>query len=139
MERESSGFTIPSNVEADDEGGGGEDALKVGLEPVTAIQGGLGATFAPLGNDPLNEGKVYVEGQGKSEVEVEGAAPNVTYMVNFCPFGLASNNCFMVTTLSTGNKGEGQAEFAFATGTFTGVFLLTRNTMSQFVTGFNIR
>jgi len=62
-------------------------------------------------------------------------------MVNFCPFGLGSHSCFMVTTFITNNEGEGQAEFTFPTGTFTGVFVLTRNMPSQtfeFVTGFKI-
>ncbi len=68
------GLKLPSNAEAEKEDEAeaeaekeseGEDVFEVGLQPVAAVQGRLGASFTPVGNDPLNEGKVQVGGQGR--------------------------------------------------------------------------
>ncbi len=154
-----SGFTAPASgieAEQEQEQEGGEDAFEVDLQRVSMVNAGLGSSFGPTGNDPLSSGRVEVEGeaeggghdeggdneeQGPVEVEVAGAVANATYMVEFCRFGAGPSGCVSMGSFMTDMQGNAEVEFAFPlTGTFDGVFVLTRNingtVQNEFVTGF---
>ncbi len=149
-----SGFTAPaSGIEAEQrqEQEGAEDAFEVDLQHVSMVNSGLGSSFGPTGNDPLSSGRVEVEGgseqggeneeEGPVEVKVAGAAANATYVVEFCRFGPGHSGCISLGSFMTDIQGNAQVEFAFPlTGTFDGVFVLTRNVngtvQNEFVTGF---
>ncbi len=147
-----SGFTAPgggiSQAEQGQEQEGGEDAFEVDLQGVSIVNGGLGSSFGATGNDPLSSGRVEIDGesegggeneqQGAVEVKVAGATANATYMVAFCRFGAGPSGC-VSGSFETDMRGDTQVEFAFPlTGTFDGVFALTRNVngtvQNEFVT-----
>jgi len=103
------------------------------------------APFGSFGTDPLARGNVEVEelGRNQVEVEVQGAVANTTYQVKFCSFATGISSCLNAASLTTDVNGNAKIEFAFPqTGTFAGIFLLTRLVASQavhqFVTGFAV-
>src|SRR5713226_6770517 len=145
-----SGFTAPaSGLGEAEQGQEGGEAFEVNLQRVIMVNGRLGSSFGPTGNDPLSSGRVEVEGgseqggeneeEGPVEVKVAGAAANATYVVEFCRFGPGHSGCISLGSFMTDIQGNAQVEFAFPlTGTFDGVFVLTRNVngtvQNEFVT-----
>lgn len=122
-----------------------EDQFEVSLVRVADLEATGKGAFSNIGTDPLTAGRVEIEELSENEVEarVQGAASNVTYSVNFCSFAAGLGGCSGVATLSTDAMGQGEVKFAFSqTGTFAGVFLLSRpvdgQAQNQFVTGFSL-
>jgi hypothetical protein len=149
-----SGFTVPGTGSQGD----GDHGFEADLQRVAVVSGGLGPAFGSAGSDAIVSGKVEVNNQGNDqssaqsnddnggnqgpvEVKLKGAAAGVSYAVEFCRFGLGPSDCLSVGKLSTDMSGNADAEFAFPmTGTFDGVFVLTRSingqNQNEFVTGF---
>jgi hypothetical protein len=149
-----SGFSVPGTGSQGD----GDHGFEADLQRVAVVSGGLGPAFGSAGSDAIVSGKVEVNNQGNDqssaqsnddnggnqgpvEVKLKGAAAGVSYAVEFCRFGLGPSDCLSVGKLSTDMSGNADAEFAFPmTGTFDGVFVLTRSingqNQNEFVTGF---
>ncbi len=121
-------------------GSGSEDQFEVDLVRIADLEAASQAPFGSFGSDPLARGEVEVEELGKNEVEVEvqGAMANATYQVKFCSFATGISSCSIIASLTTDGNGNAKIKFAFPqTGTFAGIFLLTRS-VNQFVTGFAV-
>ena len=132
------GFTVPGTAPQS----GNTRSFEVDLQRVASVSGGLGAGFPAAGTDTFTSGRVEV-GDGNQPVEITlvGAAKAANYAIKFCRFGAGAAGCFSVTSVTTDSMGNANAELAFPeTGTFDGVFILTRSvngqTFSEFVTGF---
>jgi len=119
--------------------GAGSDPFKSALVRVTDLEAASRAAFANIGTDTLANGRVRVQEEepGRVKVEVNGAAPNMSYSVQFCSFATGTSSCLSVGSLTTNGNGNAEAELQFPQhGVFAGVFLLTRNNQNQFVNGF---
>jgi len=98
----------------------------------------LGSMFTVNGNDPLGGGSVAVNRQREVEVQVQGAMASATYAAFFCPFGFPASSCVGLGAFNTAAGGNWSGRFPVpaAQQTWAGVFVLTRNTANQFVSGF---
>jgi len=98
----------------------------------------LGAMFTLNGTDPLRGGSVAVNRQREVEVQVQGAVASATYVSYFCPFGFPAGSCLGLGSFTTNAGGNGSGRFPVPASpqTWAGVFVLTRNTANQFVSGF---
>jgi hypothetical protein len=117
----------------------GSDAFETSLVRVTALDASGRAAFPNIGMDMLAAGEVEVEKEEQNEIKVDltGAMPNMTYSVEFCSFATGTGGCFAVGSLETDNNGNAEVQLQFPQhGVFAGVFVLTRNNQSQFVSGF---
>jgi hypothetical protein len=115
------------------------DAFETNLVRIVALDASGRAAFPNIGMDMLAAGEVEVEEEEQNEVKVEvtGAMPNMTYSVEFCSFATGTGGCFAVGSLKTDNNGDAEVQLQFPQhGIFAGVFVLTRNNQSQFVSGF---
>ena len=98
----------------------------------------LGAMFSLNGTDPLGGGSVAVHRQREVEVQVQGAVASATYSAFFCPFGFSASSCVSIGLFTTNAGGNWSGRFPVPASqqTWAGVFVLTRNTANQFVSGF---
>lgn len=98
----------------------------------------LGPMFTQNGSDPLDSGSVAVSRQRDVQVQVQGAVASATYSIFFCPFGFAAGNCLSIGNFNTNAAGNANGQFPVPVTlqNWVGVFLLTRNTANQFVSGF---
>lgn len=134
-----------------DRGGNGKDAEDRGNAPADRVfevellrmaelgsVPPLGTMFNQNGNDPLMDGSVAVNRQREVEVQVQGASASGTYLTLFCPFGFPPNYCSTIGSFTTNAGGNWSGRFPVPASqqTWTGVFLLTRNTLNEFVSGF---
>jgi hypothetical protein len=126
------GFTVPQDDSS------GDDVFRVGLQPIAAINDHLGLGSIASG-DSAREARTEVHRDGGASAKLEGAPANVSYSVNFCPFGMSLSSCSQVATLSTNEEGEGHVDFIFPSGTHEGIFLLQRGGTDEFASGFLVR
>lgn len=119
----------------DDEQGRGEKLFEAALIPVadgSAQQ--LGALYNPNAKDRLGRGGIEVRRKHEVEIRLDGAEPSQTYQVLFCPFGAP---CQALGQIATDRNGDARERLPFLLpGTqFSGVFLLARSGIGQFVSG----
>jgi hypothetical protein len=75
--------------------------------------------------DSSNHGMISLNASGAGTVQLQGAASNTSYSVQFCLFPSGTGNCFSVGSSSTDSTGNAQTSFTFSrSGTWVGVFLL---------------
>lgn len=134
------GFTVAATISHES---GEEGKAEASLVPVGLVSGGVG--FGTAGDDSLARGSVELKEDGRVEIEVAGAAANAMYAAKFCRFGGTSSDCLGLGSVATNVQGNAEARLTFPqTGTFDGVFLLTRQVGSpaqetnEFVTGFRV-
>lgn len=95
----------------------------------------------PWGNDPLADGSVEVRGKGQVKLDLESAAPNTTYNVLACRLSAAADRCAVLGTVETDSNGDVKALLdwpAAATGAHSVFFVLQRNGMTMYVSGFTM-
>jgi hypothetical protein len=147
-----SGVMVGADGRSQAQGAEGDgEGFQAGLQRVSMVNGGLGANFGAAGSDALTSGRVEVESEGEQddenenegpvEVKVAGAAANMTFALEFCRFGAGPGGCVAVGSFTTDMMGNAEGEFAFPlSGTFDGIFIVTRNVNGQaqneFVTAF---
>ncbi|MGC8794468.1 MAG: hypothetical protein ACP5U2_13870, partial [Bryobacteraceae bacterium] len=122
-------------VRASDEPGRGEKLFEAALLRVAdAGAGQAGALFSQNGRDPLKAGSVEVRRKHEVEIRLDGAEPSVKYSVQFCALGTP---CATIGELETDRNGDARERLPFTLrGTrFSGVFVLTRGGVAQFVSG----
>lgn len=95
------------------------------------------------GTDPLKKGKVEVTAEGNVEVSLSGAASNAGYVGNFCRFALTAVGCMTLVNgaFNTDPDGDAKAEMRMplTPATWSGIFLIARGGVVQFVTAFSTR
>ncbi len=127
---------IGARLQADvDEPGRGEKLFEAAL--VRVAEGGpqqLGALYNPTAKDRLAWGSVEVRRKREVEVRLEGAEPLKEYTVFFCP---PAGACQSLGSIGTDGNGDARERLPFRLpGTqFSGVFLLAREGIGQFVSG----
>jgi len=119
----------------DDEPGRGEKLFEAALLRVAEIGASrIGAFYSPGARDRLNQGSVEVRRKHEVEIRLDGAEPSARYAVQFCWLGAS---CQLVGELETDRSGDARERLPFLLpGTdFSGVFVLYRNDVPQFVSG----
>ncbi len=119
----------------------GSDVFETNLVRIADLDASGRVAFSNIGSDPLAAGKVEVKEEEPSEVkfEAKGAMPSRTYGVEFCSFATGTGGCFAIGSFTTGSNGEAEVQLPFPQhGVFAGVFVLTRDGQSQFVSGFTV-
>jgi hypothetical protein len=99
----------------------------------------VGGPAGPAGTDPLGRGNVDARRKREVEATVFGAAHTATYSVVFCRATVVSQPlCVTLGDLMTDANGNGTVRLPFAAAgeSWTGAFVLTRDSANQFVTGF---
>lgn len=107
----------------------------------------LGPLFGPNGADPLKDGSVVVRNDGRVEILLRGAQPNQTYSAFFCRFAFGPAGCVAIGAagaVPTDSAGNARVNLDFpqppsSNNAWAGVFILTRASANQFVSGFLVR
>jgi hypothetical protein len=119
---------------------------EVGLEPASTAPGIL-ATGSRLGFDALTSGRIVIRFSAELEalgltVRLQHALPNATYSVQFCS-QVPQDTCALLTSVQTDDHGDVDTTSALPTGSYFGVFVLTRlddeKTLTEYVTAFQER
>jgi hypothetical protein len=119
---------------------------EVGLEPASTVPGIL-ATGSRLGFDSLTSGRIVIRFSAELEalgltVRLQHALPNATYSVQFCS-QVPQATCALLTSVQTDDRGDVDTTSALPTGSYFGVFVLTRlddeKTLTEYVTAFQER
>ncbi|MBI1983711.1 MAG: hypothetical protein HYS61_05895 [Acidobacteria bacterium] len=134
------GTHFPVDSSSSSAGISGSIPFEVNLVRVAELDSAGQSAFSDIGSDPLNEGGVFVDNDdAEVVVELKGTQPDAEYDVVFCSFASAASNCLSVGSFTTSNSGDVQVSLRFPVeGTFTGAFLVQRNGLNQFVTGFPV-
>jgi hypothetical protein len=83
-------------------------------------------------------GQVSVDTTGVVTAQLNGATPNTTYALNFCPAPAQNYSCFPVSNINTDGSGNANAAFQFPqSGPWTGDFQVMLNGGEQFETDLN--
>lgn len=124
-----------ARLQADDEPGRGEKLFEAALVPVAVSSAQqLGALYSPNAKDRLLRGSVEVRRKHEVEIRLEGASPSQTYQVLFCTPGLPCQPLGQIATDRDGDARE-RLPFLLAGTDFSGVFVLAREGVGQFVSG----
>lgn len=94
---------------------------------------------ANWGTDPLADGSIEVRGKGWVKAELRAAAANAEYSLYACKLSTAADRCALIGKVTTDGDGDARAELEWpsgATGPHSVFFLLRRNDLSMFVSGF---
>lgn len=95
----------------------------------------------PWGDDPLTDGEIEVRAKGQVKVELEDAAPEVSYTLLVCQLSNVAERCTELGLVPTDDKGRANAVVPWpqdATGPHAVFFVLRRDDKTMFVSGFHM-
>lgn len=129
---------VPSSAPlgaSDDEPGRGEKLFEAALVPAAGSSAQqLGSLYNPNAGDRLGWGAVEVRRKHEVEIRLQDAEPSQAYQVLFCTLGLS---CHILGEIVTDRDGDARNRLPFLLpgAQFSGVFVLARGGIAQFVSG----